>query len=135
MIPTLLTMVHNSRGGHVRPASLSLALGSLALLGVLATGCSSGGGNATVTKTVHTVANFTTIDGPGGGNTTINGGILNVPNWIPSSPFSVNVGAKLMGSGMVGNISSVGGIVSREINLPGIAAPACLDDAHAGVCE
>lgn len=46
------------------------------------------------------------------GSTVVNAGTLNVANWIPASPVSVNAGAKLMGGGLVGNIASAGGIVS-----------------------
>jgi autotransporter-associated beta strand protein len=45
------------------------------------------------------------------GYTTVNAGTLNVQNWIPGSPVNVNSSAKLMGSGLVGNVSSAGGIV------------------------
>jgi len=65
--------VHPSRGGFLRTAGISLSLGSLALLGLLTTGCSGGSGSAAVSPTIRTITRFTTIDGPGGGGTTING--------------------------------------------------------------
>ncbi len=46
------------------------------------------------------------------GATAVNGGTLNVENWVPSSPITVNAGAKLMGNGLVGNVSAIGGTVA-----------------------
>jgi autotransporter-associated beta strand protein len=46
------------------------------------------------------------------GNTFVNAGTLHMQNWIPSSPVTVNVGGKLMGDGLVGNISSAAGMIS-----------------------
>src|SRR5579871_6748838 len=63
------------RNNIIRPTVFALSLGSLTLLGLLATGCSSGSASVTTTaaSTVRAITNFSTIDGPGGGNTTING--------------------------------------------------------------
>ncbi len=46
------------------------------------------------------------------GSTVVNGGALSVINWIPSSPVSVNAGGRLMGSGLVGNVTSLSGTIS-----------------------
>jgi fibronectin-binding autotransporter adhesin len=46
------------------------------------------------------------------GVTTVNAGVLNVQNWIPSSPVTVNAGGKLMGNGLVGSVTGVGGMFS-----------------------
>ena len=46
------------------------------------------------------------------GNTMVNGGTLNSQNGIPFSQVAVNAGGNLMGDGLVGNVSSTGGMIS-----------------------
>ncbi|MCI0365930.1 MAG: hypothetical protein L0219_18880, partial [Phycisphaerales bacterium] len=42
----------------------------------------------------------------------VNAGTLDVNGWIPLSPVAVKGGGKLMGRGLVGNVTSAGGMVS-----------------------